>query len=82
MEDKQQQQQQQQQDEFGAAGGVRRSSRLVESPALTKETRINTNKNKSPFANRRLLLHNKIDHLSLLLLHLNNLQVLCPLRIP
>jgi hypothetical protein len=52
MEDKQQQQQQQ--DESGAAGGVRRSSRLVESP-LTKETRINTNKNKSPFASRRLL---------------------------
>jgi hypothetical protein len=52
MEDKQQQQQQQQ-DESGAPAGVRRSSRLVESP-LTKETRINTNKNKSPF-NRRLL---------------------------
>jgi hypothetical protein len=52
MEDKQQQQQQQ--DKSGAGGGVRRSSRLVESP-LTKETRINTNKNKSPFVNRRLL---------------------------
>jgi hypothetical protein len=53
MEDKQQQPQQQE-DKSGAAGGVRRSSRLVESP-LTKETRINTNKNKSPFINRRLL---------------------------
>jgi hypothetical protein len=51
MEDKQQQQQQQQD---GSAAGVRRSSRLAESP-LSKETRINTNKNKSPFINRRLL---------------------------
>jgi hypothetical protein len=37
----------------GAASGVRRSNRFVESP-LTKETRINTNKNKSPFNKRRL----------------------------
>jgi hypothetical protein len=52
MEDKQQQQQQQQQDDVAVQ--PRRSSRLVESP-LTNETRINTNKNKSPFINRRLL---------------------------
>jgi hypothetical protein len=51
MEDKQQQQQQQ---EDNTAVKPRRSSRLVESP-LTKETRINTNKNESPFINRRLL---------------------------
>jgi hypothetical protein len=53
MEDKQQQQQQQQ-DQSSASAGVRRSSRLVESP-LTRETIINTNKNKSPFVNRRVL---------------------------
>jgi hypothetical protein len=50
MEDKQQQQQQQQ----DVAVQPRRSSRLAESP-LTKKTRINTSKNKSPFVNRRLL---------------------------
>jgi hypothetical protein len=53
MEDKQQQQQQQQ--DNVVAVKPRRSSRSVESP-LTKKTRINTNKNKSPFVNRRLLL--------------------------
>jgi hypothetical protein len=77
MEDKQQQQQQQQQDGSTAPAGVRRSSQLVESP-LTKETRINTNKNKSPF-NRRLLPTQRIVPLLLLWHHLlieNDLPVL------
>jgi hypothetical protein len=45
--------QQQQQDDMAVQ--PRRSSLLVESPLTNKETRINTNKNKSPFVNRRLL---------------------------
>jgi hypothetical protein len=57
MEDKQQQQQQQQDGAAAAAAaGVRRCSRLLAESPVTKETRINTNKNKSPFVNRRRLL--------------------------
>jgi hypothetical protein len=50
MEDKQEEEE----EEVDAAVQPRRSSQLVESP-LTKETRVNTNKNESPFVDRRLL---------------------------